>query len=310
MKQEKITEDLVNISCHICSTSKTKQICEGRHLGITAYVSICQECGLVFLTPRWSNKRYQEFYSQEYDHYYRPQVLTSHQNEHQYADVDQKIWSRLNFCIPKTTQSILDIGCGTGINLDYLRSKLSSKATIAGIEASTKCVSYFQKVIGGELISDDVESDWHLGHINRFDLVIMRHVLEHFQNPITALKKVAQVCSSQGLIYIAVPDMMHPGASLVNNWFRVVHTYYFSKATLERTAAMAGLKPIFLESDPKNHELWGIFQQGSADTLADSVYEPQLRLIKYRLIKDRLMSIPKSLKRIAKRYFTKQTISE
>lgn len=79
---------------------------------------------------------------------------------------------------------ILDIGCGNGSNVDYLGQELHSKK-VAGIESSIECANFFQNVIGGELLGNDVDSAWHIGHKNKFDLVIMRHVLEHFLDPDT-----------------------------------------------------------------------------------------------------------------------------
>jgi 2-polyprenyl-3-methyl-5-hydroxy-6-metoxy-1,4-benzoquinol methylase len=275
--------EFVDVACHICSTPEpTKLICESGHRGFPTYVSICKGCGLVFLKPRWTKERYQQFYETEYDHYYRPQVLHSAPAEKRYAKAE-RIWARISAYALTNPSVILDIGCGMGWNLDFLRRELAP-VEILGIESSRQCASHLQGVIGGQLLSDDVDSLWHIGNENRFDLIIMRHTLEHFLDPVSALHKVAHVLSPKGLLYIAVPDMMSPRSPLLTNWFRVVHTYYYSATTLERTVAMSGLRPIALKRD--GFELWGIFQLGTHIPEQVSVYREQLRVIRLRLMQE------------------------
>ena len=93
-------------------------------------------------------------------------------------------------------------------------------------------------------------------------MIIFRHVLEHLLDPVAALEKVAQTLSAQGVLYIAVPDMMHPDGSLSDFWYRCVHTYYYSKPTLRRIAARAGLQPVAIQEE--SSELWAIFRKGQA----------------------------------------------
>jgi 2-polyprenyl-3-methyl-5-hydroxy-6-metoxy-1,4-benzoquinol methylase len=279
-----LKSQFVDVACHVCSTPEpTKFICESRHLGLPAYVSICKGCGLVFLKPRWTKERYRQFYETEYDRYYRPQVLCSASTKTRYMKAE-RIWARISAYVVTSPLVMLDIGCGMGWTLDFLRRKLAS-VEIMGIEPSEQCAIHLQEAIGGQLLSNDVDSLWHIGNENRFDLIIMRHVLEHFLDPVSALHKVAHVLSAKGLLYIAVPDMMSPRSPLLNDWFRVVHTYYFSAPTLERTVTMAGLRPVVLQSE--GVELWGVFQKGVHTPEQISVYHKQLQVIRSRLIRER-----------------------
>jgi len=95
---------------------------------------------------------------------------------------------------------------------------------------------------------------------------------------------VAQAMAPGGMLYIAVPDMMHPDGSLSGFWFRCVHTYYFSKTTLQRAAARAALKPVTIQEEAS--ELWGIFQKvqpGGVEEPMTNVYRQQMKaLSQYR----------------------------
>ena len=107
-------------------------------------------------------------------------------------------------------------------------------------------------------------------------MIIFRHVLEHLLDPVAALEKVTQAMSPQGVLYIAVPDMLHPDGSLSDFWYRCVHTYYYSKTTLRRIAARAGLQPVAIQEE--SSELWAIFRKGQAavEPAPVSAYQQQM----------------------------------
>lgn len=91
------------------------------------------------------------------------------------------------------------------------------------------------------------------------DLVILKNTVEHMLEPVKTLKKLSVVLSKNGIIYIAVPDMMHPRLKLrdYSKWWkcylRPVHVYYFSRETLFKTLDLAGLEAI--EFGEENEEI-------------------------------------------------------
>jgi 2-polyprenyl-3-methyl-5-hydroxy-6-metoxy-1,4-benzoquinol methylase len=264
------------VECLLCGPSRTRLIAEVGQFGWPTFVSICTRCGLVFLNPRWTKTGYDRFYASEYDQFYRFDEGQAAAKEQRKA---RAVWDRLAEHTGRKFRAALDIGCGLGWCLDYFRRQ-SSGLEIAGIEPSDYCAEHFTKQIGGELIARDVDSDWQAANQGRFDLIVFRHVLEHLLDPIEVLKKVNAALAPGGVVYIAVPDMMHPDGSLANFWYRCVHTYYYSEMTLSRIAARAGLEPVLVRSE--NSELWGIFRK--AQTVQDhpvkSVYRAQMRSLR------------------------------
>jgi len=260
------------VECLLCGHSHTHLIAEQGQFGWPTYVSICENCGLVFLNPRWTKEDYLHFYASEYDQFYRFDESQAKEKELRKAKV---VWKRLQAHAPAQFSSALDIGCGLGWNLYNLSQEIPG-IQMAGIEPSDSCAEHFVGEIGGELIARDVDSDWHLAHQGQYDLVVFRHVLEHLLDPIATLKKVSQAMSPQGVLYIAVPDMMHPDGSLSDFWFRCVHTYYFSKTTLARVAAQAGLQAVAIKEEKS--ELWAIFKQTQSAQQVEpvSVYRAQM----------------------------------
>ncbi|MEJ2708567.1 MAG: class I SAM-dependent methyltransferase [Anaerolineales bacterium] len=260
------------VECLLCGHSQTHLIAEEGQFGWPTYVSICENCGLVFLNPRWTKEDYLHFYASEYDQFYRFDESQAKEKELRKAKI---VWKRLQAHVPTQFSSALDIGCGLGWNLYNLSQEVPGMQ-MAGIEPSDHCAEHFVGEIGGDLIARDVDSDWHLAHQGQYDLVVFRHVLEHLLDPIATLKKVSQALSPQGVLYIAVPDMMHPDGSLSDFWFRCVHTYYFSKTTLARVAAQAGLQAVTIKEEKS--ELWAIFKQAQSAQPVEpvSVYRAQM----------------------------------
>jgi SAM-dependent methyltransferase len=272
-------EALEPVACHICGGSPQTIITQGQ-FGLPAHVAICRGCGLVYLNPRWSRARYQQFYAHEYNQYFR--IITA-------PDIYTKRVSTIVQCINQATSrrefaTILDVGSGDGFTLDALKGQYQA-TTLLSIESSQTEQNMLRQK-GYHLIAEDVDSDWHLAYANSVDLVIMRHVIEHFLDPVGVLQKVASVLKPDGLLYLATPDMMNPRGDLTRYWFRVVHTYYFSEITLRRTFMQAQLElaaPVMHESS----EMICILRRAERPYSGQlpSVYAPQMAVIRRAQLK-------------------------
>lgn len=270
-------ENFESVPCFICGNDNLQIVSKRGQFGLPCYVSVCPSDGLVFLSPRWSNKRYKYFYQNEYDSYYRPQVFTDEPDVLKYRNIET-IASRLErLNLMEGRVSVLDIGAGMGWSLHWLKQNYKFQE-LAAIESSEYCIANLKGVVGANVISNDIDADWKS---SGFDLIIMRHVFEHVMNPIEVLRKIGENLSSNGIVYIAVPDMMNPKGSLKNYWFRSVHTFYFSDKILALIAEIANLHPIEIKS--QNSELWGFFKKGEGSKRRQNrvnVYDEQIRVIK------------------------------
>lgn len=295
------------VTCLLCGDSETKLLADTGQFGWPTYVSICTNCGLVFLNPRWKREDYLHFYAHEYDDYFRFDEEQAREKEVRKA---KTVWERLNRFTKAEFRQMLDIGSGLGYLLGYFREQREG-LEIHGIEPSTQGSERLTNEIGGNLLARDVDTDWHISHPEAFDLIVFRHVLEHMLDPVAALKKAVHALAPGGVVYVAVPDMLHPDGSLSDFWYRCVHTYYFSKPTLTRVAALAGLEPVAIRE--QEYELWGIFRKadGAAQPGVDSVYAAQMSVLRQyrarrlvrrtlRMLKPRKLSqfIPKSIKNL------------
>jgi ubiquinone/menaquinone biosynthesis C-methylase UbiE len=118
--------------------------------------------------------------------------------EGQYANTLEKELF-LKLVQPKSGQSVLDIGCGTGHNLAFFK-ELELKA--AGIDASKPMLD-----IASKKLNTDAELHW--GHAEElpfnndsFDIVTLITVLEFVSDPIKVLKEAGRVTRAQ--IYLGI----------------------------------------------------------------------------------------------------------
>lgn len=242
------------VDCAICAANDTHEVSTKGQFDLPINLVLCKNCGLGYLNPRWDQNAYLDFYQNEYDKYYRSELTADFKLS---PKSDNPILSRLSNWkhLPKTgsVKNILDIGSGAGQNLIDFKTQYPA-ANLFAIEPSPDSHKHLSS-IGAKVISGDVDSDWDKNNEGKYEVVIMRHVLEHFLDPVAVMKKVHKVLAPDGLLYLAVPNNLKPSKNLESRWFRVVHTYYFNKSSLYNLFALAQLEILSVgEGDQINQQ--------------------------------------------------------
>jgi len=238
--------DFEETSCLVCDSTEYLKYSSKGQFRLTTNVVICKNCGFSYLNPRWTKERYHTFYTKEYDTYYRPEVINKnykYDSAKSVKDIITRGEGIVDFRNPGL--NILDVGTGMGDSLLHLKEHVNSSSNYFAIESSEFCIKHLEKN-GITVITNDVDSDWHLANSEKFDIIIMRHVLEHFLNPGEVLRKIRAVLKTEGTLYVAVPDAKNPTKPLLAHFFRVVHVSYFSKLSLSNLFTKVGLKSVKL----------------------------------------------------------------
>lgn len=262
-------------------------------------ISICDHCGLIYLNPRWTAARYLDYYQKEYDLAFRSEGLGDTALETPFG---QEVVERIAPFLDAPVRSVLDIGAGTGAILKCLHGKYPNMEAAYAIEASDACQAKLASLSFVRLLAANVDNNWRDKLSRPVNLVVMRHVLEHFMDPSVVLSKVHSALASDGFLYLAVPDMLNPIGSPSRYWFRVAHVYYFSRHTLLALMAKIGFVPIHMEC--VNSEIWGLFRKSDSQKCvipAGAVTE-QMKCISAYLhrwrLKDMLISLHLGLRSV------------
>lgn len=102
--------------------------------------------------------------------------------------------------------NILDIGCGTGATLLYIKN-LYKNANLYGIEIaknSAKIASTYANIINEDVETVDISYEE-----NFFDYIILSDILEHLKDPWKLLEKLEKYLKLDGYILGIIPNIMH-----------------------------------------------------------------------------------------------------
>ena len=139
------------------------------------------------------------------------------------------------------TGRVLDVGCGQGGLLDYLRAR---GFTTTGIEVSDAAAFHARKVLGLDILVGE-ESIAEVPTASQ-DLVVLWHVLEHVSDPAALLQHIRRVMSREGVLLLGVPNAGSIEAKACRaGWFHLDvprHLLHFDRQNLEQLLKANGLK--------------------------------------------------------------------
>lgn len=142
-----------------------------------------------------------------------------------FSNVRKEIFSLL----PHYCENILDLGCGNGSTLAWIKEKGMCKNTY-GIDISKEC--YEKKNIDFYLNEDLEQSESFFKNI-KFDIILILDVLEHLIDPDTFLKKVLNCLKKNGSIILCIPNIRH--YSIFKNIFIKGDFHYTDSGILDKT---------------------------------------------------------------------------
>lgn len=260
-------------TCPVCSTPSLYDY-SGRDLMYDGHVRydyyLCPGCGLVFQHPTPDLASIALFYPDTYMVYDQDKRIRKLSplrkallaRNREYVHLQTGVLYRLlaSLCAPFVSLStpswggggeLLDVGCGNGRFLSTMRELGWS---VQGVEFSEAGVSASKlsglKVHHGDLASASFPD-------GSFDLITVRHVIEHVPEPQVFMAELARILRDGGRLVVETPN----SAALGRKWFRTYwhandvprHLFLFSPTNLERLGKCHGLRRVsfFEDTTPK-----------------------------------------------------------
>jgi SAM-dependent methyltransferase len=215
---------------------------ENQGLPGTFIYSRCPQCRLLFQNPRLSHSQVMSFYrnpspaSKALEPSWLEARVNSLANRVRAATI-QRIVGR---------GSLLDIGCGKGFFLSFMRR---SDWRVFGIEASSSDIGFASEYLK---LNGIHRAEWpcRLPQERQFDVITMFHVIEHLANPVAALAAVSTILKPSGILVLETPNLESwPARIFRRHWVALDaprHLAIFSETGLRRCAERAGFGVISL----------------------------------------------------------------
>ena len=129
----------------------------------------------------------------------------------------------------------LDVGCGDG---SFLAALARRGWDVYGTELSASIAASARQRLGNRIRVEEVENTAHPEA--SFDLITFWHVLEHLNNPRTALAEARRLIKPDGTVVVAVPNIQSLQAQLFKqDWLHLDvprHRWHFDPETLAALA--------------------------------------------------------------------------
>lgn len=139
--------------------------------------------------------------------------------------------------------SVLDIGCGTGEFLAYMKSR--GYRNVRGIDASPEMADFCKKA-GFDNVSAVGDTTGYLAdNAKRFDLVTLNDVIEHFpkKDTVVILKAVRSALKQDGVLLVRTGNFGTPGGAYLR-YKDFTHDIGYTEFSLDQVLRMAGFSEI------------------------------------------------------------------
>jgi 2-polyprenyl-3-methyl-5-hydroxy-6-metoxy-1,4-benzoquinol methylase len=201
----------------------------------------CRRCNLVYLNPRPDGASIGLAYPDSYHAFhFDPGSFGFVYKVRQWLESRRVLaWCR---GLPATAK-ILDIGCGDGFHMDLLRRYGSPAWVVEGVDSDLRAVDAASRrgvsVRCGQLEELTFED-------SSYDLILMIMTIEHVSNPLSIVRRAAQLLRASGRLVIVTDNTGSPDFRIFSNrhwggYHFPRHLYLFNRNNLAALCAKAGL---------------------------------------------------------------------
>lgn len=227
----------IRITAHVCPVCRDAQCSSWTRAGLLQ----CATCGVIFDPALWHGAAYAEHLTNEF--FGRDFVERADRWQRWFeAAVTRRTWRRLvRHMTPPA--SLLEVGVGSGSLLAFAAKR---GMPVAGCDLSQAVCHHVRRRRGIAVRHGRVAD---LPACDRFDVIVMNHVLEHVPDPVGSLEQIRARLMPHGVLHVAVPNVASWNARF-SGWTSYVryHLVYFTPESLRYALARAGFDVVACET--------------------------------------------------------------
>lgn len=203
----------------------------------------CQTCSLVYLgNPPDDSLLYEDYYEGSE---YPPAAYRRDSSVAALAELYALNAQRIKWLSAlKPNGKLLDLGCGRGY---FLATAREHGFAVTGMDVSARALKYAQRSFGVEVTAKTLD-ELQEGS-QKFDVITLWHVLEHFADPVGTLKKIKTLLQENGVCLVEVPNLRSLKFMLSRSKWEGgnhprYHRTFFSSTTLQQMLRKSGFAKI------------------------------------------------------------------
>jgi O-antigen biosynthesis protein len=166
------------------------------------------------------------------------------------VDWQDVTWNDLNGAIRELVPSkdqpldFLDVGCFEGGLLDRLAKETCWN--LCGLELNARAVEITRQKGHRVRQGGAVDAPYAVGPDVRFDVIFLGQTIEHLNEPMKAVRRLATLLRPGGVLILTTPNLDSAQIELFgptwSHWHMPYHRYLFSRQSLKLLAESAGLR--------------------------------------------------------------------
>lgn len=277
--------------CPICN-GHSRIIYNKCRENIPVLYMMCEKCGIVFQDQNKKKKLdLQKYYSNEFresmelskmEEYYKLRVKQGEKiYRNCYKSMDWLVKIRNTIC----SRKVLDVGCGCGGVMEPFRRM---GFYTMGVDIKSAYTTFGKNQRGAEIYEGFLEDFVKESPLEKFDLIYLSHVLEHFTNPMESVIQLKKILKDNGRIYIEVPNFERPYAwRELQFFFMYGHEFYYTPLNLNYMMSLCGFRNISFD-DNYGPFMYGIYKKDNNVniTITEGYAEKLLKLFNQKKIDD------------------------
>jgi SAM-dependent methyltransferase len=201
----------------------------------------CTQCGLVYVGEDLGTIDFGAIYDESYYTGGSDQVFADYLGEERArrASARRRVWA---LRLMRWRGRLLDVGCAAG----YFLAEAQRSYQVQGVELSEFSSQFAREHFGLDVFTGTLQQA--MLPAQQFDLITLWDVIEHVPDPHRVLAEAARLLKPDGRLILTTGDIGSAYARRSGpRWHLLAppwHLYYFSRVTMARLGADAGLKVI------------------------------------------------------------------
>lgn len=217
--------------CPLCSSPKRK-LYELSHTILTRCSNL--HCGFVFAEKQLSDQELNRFYTELY--YPKTKASGSVPKPNSNKVKFTQHFHYLDSKIGLLGKRVLDYGCGEGNFLEVARD--AGVHNLFGVELNDQ--GRARAAAKGFSVSKSIDNFAS----QSIDIVYMNDVIEHLRNPLKELKKIYDLLSPGGVLFVATMNIKGLKARILGKRWELIidptHFYFYDRSSLRNTLFLSG----------------------------------------------------------------------